>query len=131
MDMKAMSKSSEKFTLRDPMTLEDINSLLSEKWDGPGAFKLKKGLFGKSILFDTVMQIQPRLYVKENAIIVRKVSNSVKVGVGSGPMIDYKDAKQRVSALKEGGLKSAAFGGNDNFTSVCEKLREILQDRLA
>ena len=130
MDMKAVSKSVEKLTLREPMTPEEINSLLLEKWDGFGKFKLKKGIFGKFIQFDTVMQIQPRLTVKDNAIIVRKISNSTKVGIGGGPMTDYKDTKQRVSALKEGGVSAAAFGGHENFTNVCEKIKEILRERM-
>ena len=130
MDLKTMSASVEKLTLREPMTLEALNRLLLEKWDGPGRFKLKKGLFGKSIQFDTVMQLQPRLTVKDSAVIVRKVSNSTRVGFGGGPMIDYKDTKQRVSALKEGSAKAAAFGGHENFERVCEKIKEILRNRM-
>jgi len=131
MDMKEMSKSSEKMTLRDAMTLEELRDILAANWDGPGKFKYKKGLFGKSLQFDTVMQIQPRVTIKDNTLIVRKIKNSTKVGVGGGPMIDYKDTKQRLAAAKEGGIKAAAFGGHDNFKAVCERIKEILGARVS
>ena len=95
----------------------------------PGKFKLKKGLFGKSILFDVYMQTQPRVTVKENVVTVRRVNSSTTVSVGGSPSIDFKDMKQRVGAFKEGGLKQAAFGGQDYFNGVCDAMREVLKDK--
>ena len=133
MSMKEYSKSKEVFTLRDPMTLEELRDLMVATWGDspPSKYKYKKGLFGKSIKFDTVMQIQPTVKIKDNVITVRKVSNSTKVGIGNGPAIDFKDTKQRIAAAKEGGLKAAAFGGHDNFNKVCESIGELLQGKLA
>ena len=130
MDLNALSASVEKLTLRVAITLEELNSLLLYKWDGPGKFKFKKGLFGKSIKFDIVMGIQPRVTVKDNIVIIRKTSNSTKVGIGGGPMVNYKSAKQRMSALKDDGLKAATFNGHDNFITICEKITEILRYRM-
>ena len=131
MDMKTMQKTVEKLTLREPMTIDELRTLLGEKWTGPGNYQFKKGLFGKSIQFDTIMQIQPRVSIKENVVTIRKIKSSTKVGIGGGPMIDYKDAKQRKDAAKEGGLKAAMFGGHENFQAVCEKIKELLADRIA
>ena len=132
MGFKEMSKSVEKYTLSASITIDELYSLMAERWgEGmPGKFKLKKGLFGKRVLFDVYMQIQPRVTVKENVVTVRKTQKSTKVGIGGGPMMDIKDMKQRAAALKEGGIKKAMFGGQEYFNNVCDALREVLKDKM-
>jgi hypothetical protein len=126
-EMKEMSKTVEKFTLRDPMTLDELFELMTRRWtaDMPGKFKLKKGLFGKSIKFDLYMQQLPVVRVKGNVVTVRRQQQSTTVGG-----VDIKDAKQRMAALKEGGLKKAALGGAEYFAGIRDAMREILKDKM-
>ena len=130
MGLKEMSKSVEKFTLREPISLEELHNLMLQGGtEFPGKFKLKKGLFGKSIIFDVLMQIQPRVSVKDNVVTVRKVQSSTKVGVG-GMAVDVKATQQRMQAAKEGGLGKAFTGGIDYFLNVIEAMRGLLQSRM-
>ena len=134
MDLKAMGKSVEKYTLREPMTIEDLYSLLTQGSIGfPGNFRLKKGLFGKSILFDVYMQVQPRITVKENIVTCRKISSSTTVSTGIGGAsfgTDLKASKQYRDAMRDGGLKKAISGGPEYFHGVCDALREVLKDKV-
>jgi len=127
MDMKTMSKTVEKFTLREPVTLEDLYALMTQRWTAqlPGNFKLKKGLFGKSIQFDVYMNMQPKVTVKDNVVTVRRWESSTQVNG-----IDFKAATQRIDALGSGGLKKAAFGGLEYFIGVCDAMRELLSDKI-
>ena len=131
MSFKEMTKTVEKFALREPVSLEELNDLMVQSGiEFPGRFKLKKGLFGKSIIFDVLMQIQPRVTVKDNMVIIRKVRSSTKVSVGGMPGVDIKATKQRIQAAKEGGLGKAVSGGLDYYTNVIELMRGLLQSRM-
>ena len=127
MDMK----STEKYTLNAPMTPEDLCELMTQRWtdEMPGKFVLKKGLGGKSITFDVYMQIQPVVTVKGNAVTVKKMTNKTNVSVG-GVGGDFKAMKEAAAALKDGGIKAAALGGQEYFNSVCDAIREVLKDRV-
>jgi len=128
MDMKAMKKSVEKIVLKDPITLEELYELMKGNSDKfPGKFKFKKGLFGKSILFDIFMQVQPRVTVKENRVTVRRMGNSTTVGVGNMPAMDFKALKQSAQAVKGGGLGKAVSGGAEYFVSVCDAMVDLLK----
>ncbi|MEA5003599.1 MAG: hypothetical protein VB081_08880 [Christensenella sp.] len=130
MDLKAMQKAVEKFTLKEPMTLEELYDLMKQRWNAelPGTFQLKKGLMGKSILFDVYMQVQPKVTIKDNVVTVRKISNSTSVSVGGGPGVDIKASAEYKKAFKEGGFKDAISGGPAYFNGVCDAMREILSD---
>jgi len=131
MSLKEMTKTVEKFTLREPISLEELHGLMVQSGiEFPGKFKLKKGLFGKSIVFDVIMQTQPRIKVKDDVVIVRKVRSSTRVSVGGMPGIDIKATQQRVQAAKEGGLGKAFTGGIDYFLNVIEAMRGLLQNRM-
>ena len=124
-------KNSEKFTLAAPMTPEELHQLMTQRWTAemPGAFSLKKGLGGKSIAFDVYMQAQPVVTVKGSEVTIKRMTNSTKVSVG-GIGGDIKAMKQSAAAIKEGGLKAAAFGGQEYFNGVCDAMRFVLQDKL-
>ena len=132
MDLKTAQKAVEKYTLKEPVTLEALNELMTERWiaEMPGRFQLKKGLLGSSILFDTYMQVQPKVTVKGNVVTCLKTTNSTEVSVLGSPSMDVKNTKERIAAAKEGGLKAAAFGGVEYFLGVCNALGEILQDKM-
>ena len=133
MNFKEMAKSVEKYTLTEPITADELFALMSERMTAelPGKFKLKKGLFGKSIAFDVYQQVMPSVSVKGNVVKVQKLQISTGVSIGGGPAIDIKATQQRIAAAKEGGFKSAMFGGHEYFIKVCDALREALADRLA
>lgn len=127
MQMDVLAKTVEKIKLRESMTPEELYDLMlqnSEKF--PGKFKLKKGLLGKSILFDVFMQTQPRITVKEDKVTIRRMGNSTSVGVGNMPSVDFKDLKQRTQAVKEGGFGKAISGGAEYFGSVCDAMVDLL-----
>ena len=132
MDIKTMQKAVEKYTLREPMTLDELHQLMTQRWNAelPGTFKLKKGLLGKSIQFDVYMQVQPKVTIKDNVVTCRKFTNATEVSVGKSPSIDIKNAKQRIDAAKEGGVKKAALGGVEYFLGVCDAMREVLMDKM-
>ena len=128
MDFKSAAKTVEKFTLAQPISIEELHALMTQRWgEGlPGGFKLKKGLMGPSIGFDTYMQTAPKVTVKDNVVTVRRIGKSTQVGG-----VDFKDSLQRSKALKDGGIQAAAFGGQEYFLGVCDRMREVLADRLA
>ena len=129
MSLKEMTKTAEKFTLREPITPEELFDLMNRGGIVfPGMFRLKKGLFSKSIVFDVVMQIQPRVKVKDNVVIVRKIRSSTKISVGGMPGVDIRATGQRLQAAQEGGLGKAFTGGIDYFLNVIEAMRALLQN---
>ena len=130
MDLKSMSKVVEKLVLHDSISLEELHNFMEQTGISfPGKFKLKKGLFGPYIGFDTFMQVQPRIKVKGNTVVIRKINVSTQVGVG-GMSIDIKATQQSIGAVKEGGLGKAISGGQEYFLSVIEKTRELLKSRM-
>jgi len=128
--LKELSKSSEKFTLRQAMTLEDLFALMQSNLNPAlaGRFKLKKGLLGKSIAFDVYMTVLPKVSVKNNIVTVRKMSVSTQVGVGGMPAIDFKALGQTADAVSSGGIGKAVTGGSEYFLGVCDAMRELLKD---
>ena len=136
MDMKAMMKASEDYKLREPLTLEELFDIMERNPIGfPGQFTLKKGLFGKAIVFDKFAEVQPWVFVKNKTVQVRKVDT----GVGSsndpdeGIAIDLAAAARDMKAFKEGGFQGVLSGysaGPIYFHSVCDRMRELLQDRI-
>ena len=130
MGLKEMTKTVEKFTLREPISIEELNDLMVQNATGfPGNFKLKKGL-GKSIVFDVLMTIQPIVTVKGNVVVVKRIQNSTKISIGGGPSVDRKAVQQRVQAAKEGGLGKAITGGVDYYLNIVEVMRGLLQSRM-
>ena len=132
MDMKSMMKVVEKYTLKETMTLDDLYSLMTKSLAAElqGKFKLKKGLFGKSIHFNVYMQIQPRVSVKNNVVTCRRIGVNKNISVGGGPSIDIGAMRQRMDAVKDGGVKKAVFGGVEYFICVCDAMREVLKDKM-
>ena len=135
--MKEMNKSQEKYDLKTAMTIEDLYQLMTERWNTElpaGPFIIKKGMMGTSIQFPTYQRIQPVVSVKGNTVVCKKTEGAQVKVLG----VDHKDKRQRDSAFQDGkseggflgGMKAAALGGIDYYLDVCNKLREILQDRM-
>jgi len=131
MTLKEMSKTVERFNLRQAITIEELYSLMY--YSGitfPGPYVLKKGLFGSKIIFNTYMQVQPRLKVKNNLVIVRKAQRRTTVAVGGMPSLDVRATRQRIEATREGGIGKAFTGGIEYFLNVIEAVRYLLQPRM-
>ena len=119
-----------KYKLREIMTTEELYNHLSRNWtmELPGGlgFKLKKGLFGQYIRFDTYLTIQPRIKVKNDVLKISHIQVQNKVGG-----VDLKATKQAISAIKDGGnIMSAALGGHEYFLKVCAEAEKIMQDKI-
>jgi len=117
-----------KYKLRDPMTTEALYDLMTEKWQAklPGQFKLKKGLFGSYICFDTYMTIQPRVKVKNDE--VRITRNIIEVKVGG---LDLKAASQAINTMRHGGnMMDVMMAGPEYFLKVCAEIRNILEGKV-
>ena len=127
MDIKEMSRNPQKITLKEPMTIEELHRLMTERWTSemPGPFKFKKGLFGKSVKFNVYMQILPKVTVKDTAVKISRSQQSTTVGG-----MDLKDMSQRMEAMKDGGLKKAALGGMEYFVNIVNAMREVLKDKM-
>ena len=125
-ELKELGKMSEKYNLREPMSIEELYQLMTERWtvEYPGKYKLK-GLFGKKIKFDVYMKMVPVISVRNNVVTVRKTGKSTTVGG-----VDIKALKQTASALKEGGLKKVAMGAPQYFKAIRDGLRELLKDKV-
>ena len=125
-----MAKVVEKFELRDPIALNELFNLMMQSGiEFPGKFRMKKGLLGPYIGFDTYMTVQPRVKVKGNRVTVRKINSSMHFGVGR-VSVDVKTTSQRIQAAKTGGLGKALTGGPEYFINVIEKMHELLKSRL-
>lgn len=130
MGLKEMSKAAnprQRVTLKDPIAIEDLHKLLTERWNTeiPGKFVLKKGFFGKSIRFDIYMKVRPVVKVKGNIVTIKKTEQSTTVGG-----VDFKDMKQKAAALKDGGVKKALMGGIEYYITVADTVKEILKDKM-
>ena len=127
--MASVTKNKEVLKLKKAMTLEEIDQILRERLDSEKyKFSLKKGIMGKGIEFETVMQVLPRLTVKGDELRVLRVDSKTTVSFGGGPGMDFKAMGQFSSAVKEGGIKGALSGGQDYFDGVCDAVREALSE---
>ena len=123
---KEMATTSEKITLKNPVTLDELFGLMTAaETTFPGKFKLASGLFGKSIAFDVYQNVKVKVTVKENVVKVSRSNSSAKVGG-----IDVKATAQRIDAMKEGGVGKALTGGLDYFKNVRESMKALLADRI-
>ena len=118
-----------KYKLREPMTTEELYALLAQRWTAqlPGSFQLKKGfLFGPYIKFDTYLQMQPRIKVKDGVVKISRVEVQTQTGG-----IDLKAASQAIKTLKNGGnMMDVALGGPEYFLRVCAEVEKILGDKI-
>lgn len=131
MDINVLKKTTEKITLKDPMTIEELYELMMQNSDKmPGKFKFKKGLLGKSIMFDVFMQNQPRITVKDDLVTIRRMGNKTSVGIGDLPSMDFKAIKEGFEAVKDGGISKVVSGGAEYFVSVCDAMLALLSNNI-
>ena len=129
--LDTMMMKPEKFILKDSISIEELHESMTQyETIFPGRFRLKKGLFGKSIVFDIYMTVLPKISVKKNIVKTSVSQRSTSVKVGNLPKIDIKATQQTIQATKEGGLGKAITGGPDYYHSITDALRELLQGRM-
>ena len=130
MDLKAMTKAVEKFTLREELTLEQLYDVMMQSGiQFPSQFKLTKGLLGKAIDFEVYMQVLPKVTIKNNVVTVRRTESKSTISVLGSPGVDLKAQKQGREAAKQGGFMKSITGGQDYFNDVCDLMRQALSGR--
>ena len=139
MDMKTMMKAAEDYKLREPLTLEELFDIMqTSNIAFPGQFKITKGVFGKAIVFDTFAEVKPRITVKDKTVKVRKTETNTGSTIPSrereeGLRINLTEAAHDIKTMKEGGFDGLLSGhgsGPEYFNNVCDRMRELLQDRI-
>ena len=139
MDMIAMTKAAEDYKLREALTLEELFDIMqTSNIAFPGQFKISKGLLGKAIVFDTFAEVKPRVTIKDKTVKVRKTETNTGSTIPSrdreeGLRINLTGAARDIKAMKEGGFNGLLSGhssGPEYFNNVCDRMRELLQDRI-
>ena len=131
MDLKAMTKTTEKFTLREELSLEQLYDVMMQSGiQFPSQFKLAKGLLGKAIDFEVYMQVLPKITVKNNVVTVRRTESKSTISVLGSPSVDLKAQRQGRDAAKQGGFMKSITGGQDYFNDICDLMRIALQSRI-
>jgi len=134
--IEAMKKSKESLVLREPITLDELYSLMEQgRARFPGDFKLKKGLFGASIVFKRYMDIGAKITTKENTVIVKRTEVEKNVNrnnrMSISKMADIVQTTQSViHTVKTGEVSENLMGGANYFKGICEVMHELLQSRM-
>jgi len=98
----------------------------------PGGFRLKKGLFGASIVFDRYLDIGATVKVKKNAVVVSRVERNNNV-TRNGKMntqraADFVQTAGSVfHAMKTGEFGDGLIGGAKYYMSIRDTMREVLK----
>ena len=133
---EALTKSKENLTLSEPITLDGLYSLMEQgRALLPGDFKLKKGLFGMSIVFDKYMDFGAEIKIKEAAVIIRRIepgnNSNTRKRRSIGQLVEVaKTAQTVINAVKTGEVSEDLMEGPNYFQSICAAMRELLQNRL-
>jgi hypothetical protein len=116
-------------TLKEPLTLDELLALMTERWDTQkhGSFKLKKFLFVKSIGLDDCMMMNFEVYITGIA------------GQGKNILVDINrvetDKKaysktQREQIKAAGGYVAARQLALNYHAGLCDAMRDVLQDKV-
>ena len=126
-DKKSMFKMEEKIELREPIDVEALHALMEQSGiEWPGQFKISKGLFGKTIAFDSYMNVVPVVHIKNNIVKVKREQPKSDIEVLGVSRNSVKAQKEMFAGMKEGGLKKGFTGGQDYFLDVCDLMQELL-----
>jgi len=129
MEMMEM-RSVERFTLREPMTLDELYVLIKERWNSalPCDFKLEKSLLFKSIVFDAYMRTSPKVKIQKNVVTVYQnfVGNNNNDTYNHFDVRKIEEMARKNNAFKEAGIDN----GNEYFIALCNALREVLRDMI-
>ena len=129
-DKSNLFKSVEKFELREAIDIDALFSLMQQSgivW--PRQYKVSKGLFGKTIAFDSYMNTVPTIHVKNNIVQVKREQPKSDVQVLGVSRNAVKAQNEMFGGIKDGGLKKGLTGGQDYFLDVCSLMRDLLADK--
>jgi microcompartment protein CcmK/EutM len=114
-------------TLKKPMTIEELLTLMTERWDTQkhGNFKLSKFLFVKSIKLDGCMMMKFEVYI------------TGIVGQGKNILVDItrletdkkaysKTQNEQIKAA--GGYVAARKLALDYHAGLCDAMRDVLRE---
>ena len=122
--LKASMDTKREYQLANEMTIEEVFALIEKAGLDPavvGSFKLKKGLFGKSITFKGDTAAQGILKVKGNkAVLTKLLAGGKKVGSG------FSVGGVPIGANPKG-VMTQADAENAYFAAVGDALKGILK----
>ena len=134
--IELLKKSKEILSLREYISPDELFNLMDQDRSRfPGEFKLKKGLFGTSIVFDKYMGFGTTIKVKESMIIIKRISpssnNRNHKNQSISHLVEIVDSSQNViDAVTTGKVSDDLLGGPNYFKNICEVMRELLQSRV-
>jgi len=134
--IKVLETTKESLTLRESISVEELYGLMEQaKTQFPGNFKLKKGVFGTSIVFDKYMGFGTTVRVKETKIHLKRMnpsSNSKnRKNRSLAHLVNIAKTAQSVGhAIKTGEINEDLLGGPNYFRDICEVMRELLQSSM-
>jgi hypothetical protein len=114
-------------TLKEPMTIEELLTLMTERWDTQkhGNFKLSKFLFVKSIKLDSYMMMKFEVYI------------TGIVGQGKNILVDIQrieihnqafNKTQQEQIKAAGGYVPARELALDYHAGLCDAMRNVLRE---
>ena len=114
--------------LKEPMTIEELLALMTERWDTQkhGNFKLEKFLFFKSIRLDDYLVM--RFDVQIASIVGQGKNLMVHIGTTRIKNLN-KTQRQQVEAM--GGYMATRDPVLKYFEGLCDAMRDVLGDRVA
>ena len=136
MDMEIIRKKKEKLTLRDPLSLEELFSIMEAAKDQfPGAFQLQKGLFGSAITFDKYMNFGVKIKVKDALVTLLRMDPSSNSGNPRSQSMEQlgkvvNAAQEIMSSMSTGVVSDELMGGPKYFAMICDTMGELLQSRM-
>lgn len=124
--MKDLMDTKRKITLRQPLELAQIFSVLQARVDPQrfGVAELKKGLLGASIVYPEYARVIPRITVKGNEVTLTKITNDSKTSVSVGGFSTTLDKDLRGTAALD-----TARAGAQYFKDIADVVTWALSDQ--
>ena len=133
-----------RITLREPITIDEVYTLMTERWDKEkyGNFKLSKFLFIKSIEFDDYMMMRYGVGIEKvvgSGRNAESITNNVVVVIPKPTSQSYsslrKAQKEQVDAVLGKGFLRAIDRAElrkhelEHLQMLCNGMREVLHDK--
>ena len=133
--IEIIQKKKESIILCEQISLDELYSEMEQnKARLPGEFRLKKGLFGTSIVFDKYMGYCVAVKVKGAKVTMKRIdpgSNSKSRRNQSAEHLAEmgRSAQSVISSIMSGEVSDDLLGGPNYFKNICEVMRELMKDR--
>ncbi|MCL2695632.1 MAG: hypothetical protein FWE69_04840 [Clostridiales bacterium] len=121
-----------KITLKEPMTIDEIYALMTQRWDTQkyGGFKLGKLLKLRWIDFDAYMMMWYGVQVTDAGTVVQVVPKPTNQSYSALPKAQKEQVKAVVNvrkAIDRAEIRKHEFA---HLRLLCDAMREVLHDRI-